>query len=413
VASKWVDLGCSALAVWGSCLGSAKEPYRTQIDLSEPAFRCSCPSRKYPCKHALGLFLLLDSEPGSFSKGEPPPDLVEWIRARTERAQPLDQSKGKTRKEPDPGSRAKTAAKRLAKVEAGLAEIDLWMRDLVRGGLAGAQTRGYEFWDNAAARMVDAQAAGVARMIRQMGSITSSGEGWETRLLERLCRLHLLIEGFRRIDTLDPGVRLELRSLIGWTQSQEEVLSSEGTRDEWLVVGQRIEEEERFKVQRTWLQGRETGRRALILHFAAGNENLDLSLIAGTKVDAELVFFPGARQIRALVKARYSAALPLDSMPASDLSAECAGFADALSDNPWIGRYPFSAGAVIPTHFGEQWYLRDRKSRAVRLPSAYGGAWHLMALSGGRPIDVFGEWDGDALLPLSVQAEGRFVVLRF
>ena len=45
-------------AVWGECLGSAAAPYRTVVDPSGPAYQCSCPSRKFPCKHALALLLL-------------------------------------------------------------------------------------------------------------------------------------------------------------------------------------------------------------------------------------------------------------------------------------------------------------------------------------------------------------------
>jgi len=45
-------------ALWGECSGSAAAPYRTVVDLSGPAYRCSCPSRKFPCKHALALLLL-------------------------------------------------------------------------------------------------------------------------------------------------------------------------------------------------------------------------------------------------------------------------------------------------------------------------------------------------------------------
>ena len=56
-ARKWVSLGRSEQAVWGECQGSGAKPYQTKIDLSEPAFQCSCPSRKFPCKHALGLLL--------------------------------------------------------------------------------------------------------------------------------------------------------------------------------------------------------------------------------------------------------------------------------------------------------------------------------------------------------------------
>lgn len=48
-----------ALTYWGECAGSARNPYYVSIDcaLSEkdPTYSCSCPSRHFPCKHALAL----------------------------------------------------------------------------------------------------------------------------------------------------------------------------------------------------------------------------------------------------------------------------------------------------------------------------------------------------------------------
>ena len=38
--------------------------------------------------------------------------------------------------------------------------------------------------------------------------------------------------------------------------------------------------------------------------------------------------------------------------------------------------------------------------------------WHLLALSGGHPLDVFSEWDGFSFWPLTVLADGRLVALR-
>ncbi|MET9069159.1 SWIM zinc finger family protein, partial [Streptosporangium sandarakinum] len=55
---KWSGAGATAGALWGECRGSGSKPYLACVDLSEPAYRCSCPSRKFPCKHALGLLLL-------------------------------------------------------------------------------------------------------------------------------------------------------------------------------------------------------------------------------------------------------------------------------------------------------------------------------------------------------------------
>src|SRR5438874_12199129 len=35
----WSELGQDERAVWGLCQGSGKEPYQTQVDLSEPALK--------------------------------------------------------------------------------------------------------------------------------------------------------------------------------------------------------------------------------------------------------------------------------------------------------------------------------------------------------------------------------------
>ncbi len=48
----------------GLCAGSGKDPYQTVVDLG-PRYQCSCPSRKFPCKHALALLL-------SWAKGTVP-----------------------------------------------------------------------------------------------------------------------------------------------------------------------------------------------------------------------------------------------------------------------------------------------------------------------------------------------------
>ena len=61
---QWPLLGANEAAVWGECQGSSR--YQTQVDLSGPSFRCSCPSRKFPCKHGLALLLLWAKSPALF-----------------------------------------------------------------------------------------------------------------------------------------------------------------------------------------------------------------------------------------------------------------------------------------------------------------------------------------------------------
>jgi hypothetical protein len=37
--------------------------------------------------------------------------------------------------------------------------------------------------------------------------------------------------------------------------------------------------------------------------------------------------------------------------------------------------------------------------------------WTLMALSGGHPVQIFGEWNGSTLMPLSLGVQGRWIPL--
>jgi len=57
----------------------------------------------------------------------------------------------------------------------------------------------------------------------------------------------------------------------------------------------------------------------------------------------------------------------------------------------------------------ERWMLVDAIGTA--LPLAPRDHRRLIALSGGNPIDVAVEWDGDVLLPLAVIVDGRLEAL--
>jgi hypothetical protein len=416
---KWASLGCGAHVAWGECQGSAREPYRTQIDLAEPAFRCSCPSRKFPCKHGLGLFLLLASQPAAFAEGAPPAWVAEWLARRDRAVQQRAAKQERAAQPADPGAEQKRAAAqaragvaREANVAAGVEELGRWLRDMAREGLATAPGRPRSFWEAIAARMVDAQAPGLARMVRELPGVAASGEGWQERMLDRLARLFLLLEGFRHLETLSPEAQADIRTAIGWPQSQEALLASGGLRDRWLALGQRVEDEDNLRVQRTWLWGETSERPALVLSFAAAGQPLDRSLAPGVALDAELVFFAGAYPLRALVKRRFSPAGPLDRFPgATDLSAAAGAYAAALAWLPWFERFPMALEAVTPTRAGERWAVRDAAGRAMLLAPRFARGWRLLAISGGRPLSLFGEWDGEALLPLSAWAEGQFVVI--
>src|SRR5919201_1330078 len=118
---KWKSSGRSEGAVWGECKGSAAEPYKTVIDLSEPAFKCTCPSRKFPCKHALGLFLIYAGQPATINNAEPPTWAMEWLTKR-QQARTKEPAKPKTAEDESrlAQEQQKRAQKRAARVEEGI-----------------------------------------------------------------------------------------------------------------------------------------------------------------------------------------------------------------------------------------------------------------------------------------------------
>ena len=205
----------------------------------------------------------------------------------------------------DPAAARRRAEQREARVAAGIMELDSWLRDQVRQGLAASQRAGYLHWDDIAARMVDAQAPGLAERLRALAAVPHSGPGWDGRLLEEYALLRLLAAACRDQGRLPQPLRDTVRSRVGFTVRQAEVLASAApVRDRWQVLARRDLESDRIRTRRTWLRGRRTGRAALVLSFAAAGQPLDDSLAVGTEIDADLAFYPGAVALRALVAVR-------------------------------------------------------------------------------------------------------------
>ena len=418
VARKWKTLGADQNHAWGTIQGSGQHPYQTCIDFSGPAFKCTCPSRKFPCKHGLGLFLIVAQQAGAMTEKQPPAWVAEWIARRVEKEEKKAARAAAPETPPDPEAAAKAAAaaekraaSREAKVTSGLDDLGIWLDDLARSGFATLPGKPSSFWENPAARLVDAQAPGLARRVSALDGITTTGEQWPARLLREASLLHLTREGWSRITSLPEATQADLRAAIGFTANQQEVLAQPGVRDRWIIAGQRIEEEERLRTQRTWLFGTDTRRPALCLSFSAGpNQPLDVSLVPGTTLDAELVFFPSAWPLRALVKQRHGPPeSTIPKLPHETIAAANAFAAEALTRNPWTERVPFAFPAVTPVRRARGWVIRDAAGHALPLNVSEARAWMLYALSGGHPVSVAGEWDGEEFTPLSVRAEGRFL----
>jgi hypothetical protein len=310
----------------------------------------------------------------------------------------------------DPAAARRRAEQREARAGAGVTELDSWLRDQVRHGLAASQRAGYRHWDDIAARMVDAQAPGLAERLRALAAVPHSGPGWEGRLLEEYALLRLLAVAYRDQDGLRPPLRETVRSRIGFTVRQADVLASEPlVRDRWLVLGGRDLDGDRFQTRRSWLLGRGTGRPALILSFAAAGQPLDDSLATGTETDADLAFYPGAVALRALVAQRRET-VPADPPPGTTAAGLLGAYAAALAADPWLDSWPAVLRATPARDPRPS--LRDADGGALPLHRGAGPCWPLFALSGGRPLTVAGEWTPRGLWPLAAWDEaGRPVPL--
>ncbi|WP_020560748.1 SWIM zinc finger family protein [Thiofilum flexile] len=406
---QWQTLGQMEGLLWGEIKGSGKNPYQTAIVLAEPAFKCSCPSRKFPCKHGLGLALILASSPSALNASEPPAWLWEWLDKREQRAQkkaektaaqnePVDEATQQKRT----AAQQKRNAAREDKIDAGVAELQRWLFDQIRQGLSQQDDAQ---WQRMAARMIDAQAPGLARRLQAAASLRYQGGAWQQTLLSELGKLHLLLEAWQRRDSLPIELQADVLTQIGFTQSKDELLVLPGMADHWWVLGQVQEDDGQMRTQRTWLYGAQSQRYALLLDFAVQKQPMTLRPAIGQVIVGELVFYPSAVPLRALLREDETTIYPnsplqeelYSSIPAITLADNFSAYAKALTVNPWLSQFPFTLTHVHMVRQETQWLLVDNAQQAIPLSISDEQGWILLGESGGHTLSVFGEWDGNTL----------------
>ncbi|WP_433295449.1 DUF5691 domain-containing protein [Actinoplanes sp. CA-030573] len=391
-AVSWSATGRLDDILWGLC-----RSYQVCVDLAGPAFRCSCPSRKVPCKHALGLLLLWAESDVSAA---PPADFArEWQTARAAKAV----AKPRAAAVPDPA----TAARRAERVASGMAELSRWLDDQVRQGLAGAQRSGPQPFEAMAARLVDAQAPTAAGAVRRLGMVAGIGPHWADRLLGELALLRLLVSGHERLADLPPALAATVRSRIGFPVGTEEVLSGPRVTDRWQVLGQVDTDDGALTTRRSWLRGAGTGRFGLVLSFAAPGQPMVADLVPGTEFRGDLAFYPGNAPLRALIADRASAAEPFRCPDgAVPLSEALAGYAATVAGEPWRFDAPVLLAGVTPSDDG---WLVDESGGALPLAPGHREPWWLLAAAGATPATVAAEWSPAGLRPLAAWTAGGFV----
>ena len=401
-AAKWPTLGANDQAVWGECQGSGSKPYQTQVDLSGPAFKCSCPSRKFPCKHGLALLMLQAQSPTLFTATEVPAWVAEWVASRSEKAQKKEERQAEKAAAPvDEQAQARREAQRWQRIENAAEELQRWLGDQMRQGLGALTNEVLQTWHTMAARMVDAQAPGLAQRVRAATQGVRQGEDWPERTLHRLGLLQLACEALQRRSSLSPEMQAEVRAVAGWLLDKAEVLASgEQVEDAWTVLGCAQEErDDKLIERRVWLHGHRTGRRAWLWDHAFGGKGFEQAWIPGTCANATLAYFPGTTGLRAQPVNVHGA--PTEPRwPQSTAADEWGAMARRAAASPWVGWHPLVLPDAVLQPLGAQPGLRCA-DRWLPLQMPGDDLWVLNAVSGGNPITVAGEWDGQTFAPLT------------
>ena len=441
VAARWGSTGCDRQGVWGRCRGTGSEPYDCVVDHVAVTFACSCPSRRSPCKHVLALLLLWvhgavpwaeRARPGHASAwlasaaaadntttaGATKPDSELPASAR-EAARPATQAAAPDRvpdrmpdrmpdSAPDRKPAASTRTERVARMRAGLADLDRWLEDRVRTGLVDPALASYRTWDHLAARLTDAQVGGLANRVRRTAGAVGAHPRWHEQVLAELGMLHLLASAGSNFAALSPTRAESVAAAVGMLVRQADVLAGVPVTDHWFVAGRSDVREDRIEVRRTYLHGRATGEWAMVLSFAAYGQSLDTSLPVGSVVHADLFRYPGVLGLRALVGRRHSDEQPGSAPSAGSVAQACAAVGAAVAAEPWIERYPVAMRAA-PARARDGWVLTDSSGSLPLAIDGGDGLAALLACSGGAAVAVTAEWTPLGLVPLAVHLADRTV----
>src|SRR5882672_996679 len=194
--------------LFGDCKGSGTENYRPSADFadpSKPVFRCTCPSRQFPCKHSLAL-LYAHAQGGKFVEKEVPTDISEKrtkIQARVE----------KKKEEADKPRQVNTSALKK-KVQTQLTGLDLLeslVTDLTRAGLGTLNAKSARQVEEQAKQLGDAYLPGAQNALHALTGLfyrsqissedelkASERERIYSAALDQLNRLHSLCKQGRK-----------------------------------------------------------------------------------------------------------------------------------------------------------------------------------------------------------------------
>lgn len=132
--------------IWGECAGSGKNPYYCSADYMDehhPVFRCNCPSRQFPCKHAIGLLYAYEKNSNGFTQATVPDDITQK-REKIEKRQEKKTQEKESIKEKAAKPKKVNKAAFVKKAEAQLTGLNLAGKiliEIVQTGLSSLDAK--------------------------------------------------------------------------------------------------------------------------------------------------------------------------------------------------------------------------------------------------------------------------------
>jgi hypothetical protein len=419
---RWQLLEGTERVLWGEFKTPAT-PFYTAVDLDGPGFKCSCPSRKFPCKHALGLALMIFSKPEAFRFGNTMPDEVEkWIAGRDKRKAGLlgkNVAKQATTTELPPVKKERTwtwdllvSSSRLDDMKQGALELEIWLKDLLGRGLAGTEALDTDNWAFISKKMVDAKLGSIGRKMRILASQTNT-DNWHEKVLREISLWHLAAGGLLNFEKLDTLTQLDILQYAGANVKKDLLAEEPGITDNWQIIGVSQTVEENLTARKTWLYGLTSEKFAMVLDFAFGSQPFEVVYKAGTSMEACVVFYPGHANVRGIVSQRESMLEDILPVKGFDSIKDFHKYySQLLSQNPWTGIILVAINRASPVEIEGKWYLSDKEGKALPLHVEGLAGWKLLSISAGQAFTLFGEWDGNQILPLAAWQDDIFFELK-
>ncbi len=420
----WSGLACEPAGLfWGECQGSGASPYRVICSEADFGYKCTCPSRKFPCKHVLALMWMRADGAAAFASASPPPWVEDWVMRRrpgagvskdarngeapsvrlAETAEPAaDDPKAEARAA---AQRERTRAERETAIAGGLDQLDTWIQDALQHGLAAFLSTIEPQCRTIVQRLVDAKASGLAGLVERLpADILSVPQAVRPEVLvERLATLHLVSRAYRNQSRLPDSIKADIRQIVGWSMTREVLLADSAavrTKGRWMVVSTVTEvQSDKLRRLETWLSHMGDGEAlcfAVLIDFVPVSVgNTANAYRTGETFNAELAFFASPLPLRAIIveQAGPTATGERWPRPAEDVAAAIALMRESIVCRPWSREVPFAAHGGRIIEVGSALWLTDVEG-GFGLPLRQDEDDLALPLVGVDDIDVFGRWDG-------------------